>query len=65
MTEMSDEEFNRLKREFLALEGISPEVADSLEVANMKRNENGSVTVSFVAKDGGVPFNKLFGKKKH
>jgi hypothetical protein len=64
MTEMDDEEFNRLKREFLALDGISPEVADSLEVANVKRNENGLVIVSFVAKDGGVPFNKLFSKEK-
>ena len=65
MTEMTDEEFNRLKREFLALDGIPSEVADSLEVVNMKRNENGSVTLSFVAKDGGVPFNKLFGKVKN
>lgn len=64
MTEMDDEEFNRLKREFLALDGISPEVADSLEVANVKRNENGSVTLSFVAKDGGVPLYQLFGKEK-
>ena len=64
MIEMDDEEFNRLKREFLALEGISPEAADFLEVANVQRNENGSVSVSFVAKDGGVPFNKLFSKEK-
>lgn len=64
MKEMDDEEFNRLKRNFLALDGISPEMADSLEVANVRHNENGSVTLSFVAKDGGVPFNKLFGKEK-
>ena len=63
MTEMSDEEFNRLKREFLALEGISPEVADSLDVVDMKRNANGSVTLSFVAKDGGLPWSD-FSKEK-
>lgn len=54
MMEMDDEEFNRLKREFLALEGISPEVADRLEVAAVRRNKDGSVTVSYVAKDGGI-----------
>ena len=58
------EEFNRVKREILALQGISPEAADSLEVYEVRHNENGSVSVSFVAKDGGVPFNKLFGKEK-
>lgn len=46
-----DEEFNRLKREFLALYGISSEAADRLEVAAVQRNKNGSFTVSYVAKD--------------
>jgi hypothetical protein len=64
MTEMDDEEFNRLKREILSSQGISPEAADSLEVYDVRHNENGSVSVSFVAKDGGVPFNKLFSKEK-
>ena len=46
-----DEEFNRMKREFLALYCIPSEVADSLEIVNMKCNENSSVTLSFVVKD--------------
>lgn len=53
---MSDEEFNRLKREYLAKEGISPEVADRLDVAGVRRNKDGSVTVSYVAQGDGIPW---------
>lgn len=50
MSEGSDEKrFNELKREILAKHGISAQLADSLQLNNVTHNENGSVTLSFVA----------------
>jgi hypothetical protein len=53
---VDDEEFKRLKRENLALLGIPSELADSLDVADVRRNENGSVTVSYVAQGAVIPW---------
>lgn len=54
--EMSDEEFNRLKREYLAKQGIPPEVADRLDVSGVRHNQDGSVTVRYVAQGAGIPW---------
>jgi hypothetical protein len=49
--EVDEKRLNELKREMLAKHGIPAKIADSLQLANVTHNENGSVTLSFVADD--------------
>lgn len=52
MSEGLDEKrLNLLKRAMLVKHGIPAKLADSLQLANVTHNENGSVTLSFVADD--------------
>lgn len=49
--EQDEERLNELKRDLLAKHGIPAKLADSLQLNNVTHNENGSVTLSFVADD--------------
>jgi hypothetical protein len=52
VSEKSDEKrLNELKRDMLVKHGIPAKLADSLQLAKVTHNENGSVTFSFVADD--------------
>jgi hypothetical protein len=50
MIDVQQQKMDALKRYALALIGAS-DFADSLSIANVKLNENGSVTIRFVADD--------------
>jgi len=49
--EQDENQLNELKRDLLASHGISAELADTLQLNNVTHNENGLVTLSFVADD--------------